>query len=105
MAPDPSVRVGEQVRRGDGPVGIVGGEQLGDELEAARSHRLDHPFVRGLGTSPFEPGDRRLRGAEAIGELALGEAGTPPCLPDQVSTSHGNNIADTLYQRPVSRPY
>ena len=96
MAADARVGADHQVRGCHGPVGIVGGEQLGHEVHPACPNRLDDALVRGLRTPAFQTGDRRLGGAKAFRELTLGEPSSPPRFPDQISRPHGENIADTL---------
>ena len=96
MAANPRVGADRQVRRGHGPIRIIGAEQLRHEVHAARTRGLGDTLIGGLGSSAFQAGDRRLGGVEAFRELALGEPRPPSRLSDQISRSHSLRIADTL---------
>ena len=53
------------------PIGVVEARQVGHKLDAAGANGLRDPGERGLGSARLHPGDRRLRGVQALCEFNL----------------------------------
>ena len=79
-------------------VGMALGQPRAD-LEAGGANQLLDKRSRRHPDPGFDPPDRRLRHARSPSQLALGQAGPPPGLTDQVFECHRNNYSQFAITR------
>ncbi len=89
MLANPRVDVEGQVRPGHRPVRVVDRRQPDLEVQPARPDQLAQALGGGLSPAPLDPSDRGLRCPDTVGQLDLGQPGSPPGLFDQHSPAHG----------------
>ena len=59
------------------------------QVESACADQLDDPFERWSHATAFDPGDGRLGGPSAFGQLGLRQAGAPASFANELGALHG----------------
>ena len=80
---------------------VVESRQVKAEVESAGPNDSSHSLEARLYVATFPAGDDGLRLAEAAAELSLGETGSEPSLPNQVTTQHGSSVVQICYTVPL----
>jgi hypothetical protein len=83
---------------GLGDIAVIALDEMEFHVESTQADEADDIVKADCGAAGFPTGDSGLGRPGTIGELGLGETGTPTRLPDHVTAArtHTSNISDLL---------